>query len=123
LVADAPAAAGAGQADWGREPPIVHRRPPAAPDLEEILNRREKRFVSETARRDEETTRTSVTTSETWTRNDLTRSDKDAASRSAEDIADMINDTLMRRIGLITDSVYGQLEKRLRSEKSRRGGM
>jgi hypothetical protein len=108
---------------WDRSPPIVHRRPDAAPDIEEILRRREQRVVSEHTGRNEETTETSIRTSEVRTQNSISGSRGDAIAGSAEDIAEMINATLMRRIGVITDRVYGQLEKKLKSEKSRRGGL
>jgi hypothetical protein len=109
--------------NWDRSPPIVHRRPGAAPDIEEILRRREQRVVSEHFERDEETTETSVQTNEIRTENSIIGSRGNALAGSAEDIAEMINSTLMRRIGVITDRVYGQLEKKLKSEKSRRGGL
>jgi hypothetical protein len=103
---------------WATAPPIVHRQTAAPPDLEEILQRREKRVVEERARR-EETTETTARTSETWTQNNRTA--QDIAAKSADDITDMINTTLMRQIGTIADRVYGQLEKKLQNEKARRG--
>jgi hypothetical protein len=109
--------------NWDRSPPIVHRRADAAPDIEEILRRREQRVVSEHVERDEETTETSIQTNEIRTENNIIGSRENALAGSAEDIAEMINSTLMRRIGVITDRVYGQLEKKLKSEKSRRGGL
>jgi hypothetical protein len=108
---------------WDRSPPIVHRRPDAAPDIEEILRRREQRVVSEHVERDAETTETSIQTNEIRTHNNITGSRGEALAGNAEDIAEMINATLMRRMGVITDRVYGQLEKKLKSEKSRRGGL
>jgi hypothetical protein len=101
----------------------VHRRPSEAPDIEEILRRREQRVVSERTERDEETTETSIYTNEVRTQNNISGPRGEALAGSAEDIAEMINSTLMRRIGVITDRVYGQLEKKLKSEKSRRGGL
>jgi hypothetical protein len=109
--------------NWDRSPPIVHRRPNAALDIDEILRRREQRVVSERTERDEETTETSIYTNEVRTQNNISDSRGDVLAGNAEDIAEMINSTLMRRIGVITDRVYGQLEKKLKSEKSRRGGL
>jgi hypothetical protein len=114
---------GAEARGWDRSPPIVHKRPAAAPDIEEILQRREQRVVSEHFERDEETTETSIRANEVRTQNITTGSRGDALAGNAEDIAEMINATLMRRIGVITDRVYGQLEKKLKNEKSRRGGL
>jgi hypothetical protein len=97
--------------------PIVHRRTPA-PDTEAPAQRREQRLVEERARRDE-TTEQTVRTNELRTQSEqITR---DLVSGRTDDIAEMINTTLLRQLGTITDRVYGQLEKKLQSEKSRRG--
>ncbi|MDR1572688.1 MAG: hypothetical protein LBS24_00050, partial [Clostridiales Family XIII bacterium] len=82
--------------------------------------RREQRVTEERSRRDE-TTETTVRMNEIRTQSEqITR---DITAKSAEDIAEMVNTTLMRQIGTIADRVYGQLEKKLKNEKSRRGRM
>jgi hypothetical protein len=103
---------------WNTATPIVHRRPAAAPDLDAILQQRDRRVTEERSRRDEKT-ETTVRVNEIRTQDE--RIARDAAAKSAEDIAEMINTTLMRQMGTIADRVYGHLEKKLKSEKSRRG--
>lgn len=39
----------------------------------------------------------------------------------SEDVTELINRTLARQLGTISDKVYGQMEKRLRMERARRG--
>lgn len=48
---------------------------------------------------------------------------RELVNKTAEDVTELVNKTLMRQIGTISDKVYTQLEKRLQSEKARRGRM
>ena len=41
--------------------------------------------------------------------------------RTSEDVTELINRTLARQLGTISDKVYSQMEKRLRMERARRG--
>ncbi|MDR0435088.1 MAG: hypothetical protein LBH21_08590, partial [Gracilibacteraceae bacterium] len=52
-----------------------------------------------------------------------THQSRELTAGSAEDLTELINTTLRRQIGVITERVYGQLERKLRGEKARRGGM
>jgi hypothetical protein len=106
-------------AAWETAPPIVHRRT-SAPDIETLSQRREQRVTEERSLRDE-TTESTVRINEIRTQDE--RIARDIAGKSAEDIAELVNTTLMARIGTIADKVYGQLEKKLQNEKSRRGRM
>ncbi|MDR2088431.1 MAG: hypothetical protein LBP73_03640 [Clostridiales Family XIII bacterium] len=114
------AARAAAEARAGERPaPIVHRKPPATPDFEELLRRRSERSVFEERARREETTETTVRTNEIRTQGEQLA--QNLVASGADDITEMINKTLMRQIGTIADRVYGQLEKKLQNEKSRRG--
>jgi hypothetical protein len=121
VAANTPPAAfpAAGGTAWESATPIIHRRPPPAPDFEELLQRRSERRVTEERARQGVTTETTVQTNEIRTQSDQIVQNLVAAD--AGDITEMINKTLMRQIGTITDKVYGQLEKKLKNEKSRRG--
>ncbi|MBQ2830890.1 MAG: hypothetical protein IJF15_07760 [Oscillospiraceae bacterium] len=52
---------------------------------------------------------------------DLTQVEKKAVTQTAEDITELVNRTLARQMRTISDQVYRQREKRLQSERSRRG--
>ncbi|MDR2132018.1 MAG: hypothetical protein LBP30_01590 [Clostridiales Family XIII bacterium] len=105
---------------WERAP-IIHKRTPEAPDMEEFLReRQERRAITERTARDE-IRETTVRTNEIVTHGEQMA--QNLVAGRADDITEMINKTLMRQLGTITDRVYGQLEKKLKNEKSRRGGI
>ncbi|MBQ3497391.1 MAG: hypothetical protein IJA73_04590 [Oscillospiraceae bacterium] len=95
---------------------IVHKEMPA--DLtEELLERIE-------AQRTQSTVKT-VTEQDVTHRNtqeiDLTQVEKKVVTQTTEDITELVNRTLARQMRTISDQVYRQMEKRLQSERSRRG--
>jgi hypothetical protein len=98
--------------------PLIHRRP-AAP-AEEEAGGSGRAAAAEIARRVEKADQSARTTeiqTETY------RAAQDLTAKNAEDITELINTTLRRQIGLITERVYGQLERKLQGEKARRGRM
>lgn len=54
---------------------------------------------------------------------EVNRVNQQTAARTSEDISELVNRTLSHQLGVITEKVYGQMEKRLRSERARRGWM
>lgn len=95
---------------------IVHRtqEPPVSEELIELLSQRQTREV---VRETEQKAVTHEQVSETQFNN----VQKQVVQRTTEDIAEMINRTLAQQIGSISEKVYGQMERRLQSERARRG--
>ncbi len=52
---------------------------------------------------------------------DMEQSVHRTVERTSEDVAELINRTLAKQLGTISDKVYSQMEKRLRLERARRG--
>ena len=81
--------------------------------LEQLQNRQTSRtqetetFETQTDRRIEEFSKTGTTTRLT--------------AETQEDVTELVNRTLARQMNEISDKVYRQMEKRLQSERSRRG--
>lgn len=46
---------------------------------------------------------------------------QEIVNKTTEDITDIINRTLARQLGTITERVYGQMERKLQTERARRG--
>lgn len=95
---------------------IVHR---AAENqtLEEFLELLEERKVGETRQVIENSTVAKESVNQTEI-NNLTQQ---VVEKTTEDITEMINRTLAKQLGTISDRVYTQMERRLQSERSRRG--
>ena len=95
---------------------IVHRtqEPPVSEELMELLSQRQ---TKEVVRETEQKTVTREQVSET----EINNVQKQVVQRTTEDIAEMINRTLAQQIGSISERVYGQMERRLQSERARRG--
>ena len=95
---------------------IVHKEMPA--DVtEELLERMETQRTQSTVKTVTEQDVTRRHTQEI----DLTQVEKKAVTQTAEDITELVNRTLARQMRTISDQVYRQMEKRLQSERSRRG--
>lgn len=84
---------------------------------EELLEHLEQR--QNQVHRSEETT--SVDTSKTTQQTQVQQLLQETAVQSTEDITALINRTLSKQMSTITDKVYHQMEKRLQTERSRRG--
>ena len=84
------------------------------PQLLELL---EQRRLNET----HEVTETHTVTKEQVNQTEVNNVRQQVVEKSTEDITEMINRTLARQISTISDRVYGQMERRLRSERARRG--
>ena len=80
----------------------------------ELLSQRQ---TKEVVRETEQKTVTREQVSET----EINNVQKQVVQRTTEDIAEMINRTLAQQIGSISERVYGQMERRLQSERARRG--
>ena len=68
-----------------------------------------------------QTEETHTVTQETVNETQINNIRQQVVERTAEDIAELVNRTLARQIGTISDKVYGQMERRLQSERARRG--
>ena len=68
-----------------------------------------------------QTEETHTVTQETVNETQINNIRQQVVERTAEDIAELVNRTLARQIGAISDKVYGQMERRLQSERARRG--
>ena len=97
-------------------PSMVHRAPEPSVS-EELLELLEQRRLNET----HEVTETHTVTKEQVNQTEVNNVRQQMVEKSTEDITEMINRTLARQIGTISDRVYGQMERRLRSERARRG--
>ena len=95
---------------------IVHRTP-EQPFSEELLELLEQRRTTEV--KQEEVTNT--VTQEKVSQTELNTIRQQVVERTAEDIGEIVNRTLARQIGTISEKVYGQMERRLQSERARRG--
>jgi len=95
---------------------IVHKQAP--PDIsEELLERIEENRLQQTVRN--ETSETVNT--ETAHHIDVKQVEKQIVTRTNEDITELVNRTLAKQMRTISDQVYRQMEKRLQTERSRRG--
>ena len=105
-----------------QEPPrtsaarIVHRTP-EQPISEELLELLEQRRTTEV--KQEEVTNT--VKQEKVSQTEMNTIRQQVVERTAEDIGEIVNRTLARQIGTISEKVYGQMERRLQSERMRRG--
>ena len=52
---------------------------------------------------------------------DVHQVEKKVVAQTTEDITELVNRTLARQMRSISDQVYRQMEKRLQTERSRRG--
>lgn len=95
---------------------IVHRSAENQ-TLEEFLELLEERKVGETRQVIENSTIAKESVNQTEI-NNLTQQ---VVEKTTEDITEIINRTLAKQLGTISDRVYSQMERRLQSERSRRG--
>lgn len=94
---------------------IVHKQ--AAPDISEEL-------IEELQQRTRQTIKTE--SSEEITRHsahqtELTQTEHQVVRQTTEDVTELVNRTLARQMRTISDQVYKQMERRLQTERSRRG--
>lgn len=95
---------------------IVHKR--AAPDVtEELLEQLTEQHKSE-LRRTESREQTTVRQEHQV---DVKQVERNVTVQTSEDITELVNRTLARQMRTISDQVYRQMEKRLQTERSRRG--
>ena len=95
---------------------IVHKQ--AAPDIsEEVLQRLEQRNTSEIVKTETNESVTRHNTSHT----EISNEEHKVVQRTTEDITELVNRTLAKQMRTISDQVYRQMEKRLQTERSRRG--
>lgn len=95
---------------------IVHKQ--AAPDVtEELLEQLEEQRTRSTVRTD---THEEVTRRQSH-QVDVNQMERKVVAQTTEDITELVNRTLARQMRTISDQVYRQMEKRLQSERSRRG--
>ena len=95
---------------------IVHKQVP--PDVtEELLEQLEQQRTQRTVRTEssEEITRQNIR------QTDVTQVERQVVTQTTEDITELVNRTLARQMRTISDQVYRQMEKRLQTERSRRG--
>ena len=95
---------------------FVHKQ--AAPDVtEELLEQLTEQRRSELQRTE---SHQQVTRQESR-QVDVKQIEKTVVSQTTEDITELVNRTLARQMRTISDQVYRQMEKRLQTERSRRG--
>lgn len=95
---------------------FVHKQ--AAPDVtEELLEQLTEQRRSEVQRTE---SHQQVTRQESR-QVDVKQIEKTVVSQTTEDITELVNRTLARQMRTISDQVYRQMEKRLQTERSRRG--
>lgn len=95
---------------------LVHRTPEQM-FSEEFLEQLEQRRTNEIRQTEE----THTVTQETVNQTQINNIRQQVVERTAEDIAELVNRTLARQMGTISEKVYGQMERRLQSERARRG--
>jgi hypothetical protein len=103
---------------WSRLPkaPTVFRQTETG-FTEELLERLENRRTQEV--RTAENTET--VTKETVTQTEVNNLRQEVVRSSTEDITELINRAMARQISSLTDRVYSQMERRLETERARRG--
>ena len=95
---------------------IVHKA--VAPDVtEELLEQLEQNRIQNTVTT---VSKDEVTRSQTH-QMDVKQVEQKIVTQTTEDITELVNRTLARQMRTISDQVYRQMEKRLQSERSRRG--
>lgn len=95
---------------------IVHKQ--AAPDVtEELLEQLTEQRRSEVLRTESHDQVTRQTTHQV----DVNQIQQKVVTQTTEDITELVNRTLARQMRTISDQVYRQMEKRLQTERSRRG--
>lgn len=103
----------------GKQIPPVHfvykREAQAAPEENTELLQQKKNTVTQTENTSSSVTHRNVQESEIHSINTKT------AVQSAEDIQALVNRTLSKQMNMITDRVYQKMEKRLETERFRRG--
>lgn len=95
---------------------FVHKQ--AAPDVtEELLEQLQQQRTQTTVK-----TVTDESITQQHTRQvDVRQMENKVVTQTTEDITELVNRTLARQMRTISDQVYRQMEKRLQSERSRRG--
>jgi len=95
---------------------IVHKQ--TAPDIsEEILEQLEQRNNQTIVKTENNESVTRRNTSHT----EISNEEHKVVQRTTEDITELVNRTLAKQMRTISDQVYRQMEKRLQTERSRRG--
>jgi hypothetical protein len=84
---------------------------------EELLERLESRRTQEVRTVENH----EAVTTETVTQTEVNNLRQEVLRSSTEDITELINRAMARQIGSLTDRVYSQMERRLESERARRG--
>lgn len=98
--------------------PIVHRKTGSGADeeLRELLEHRKRTEYAKV-------NSPPPLKRETEVIEDAGRIGRQTAEKAAEDITEIVNRTLARQLGTISEKVYSRMEKKLQSERARRGWM
>lgn len=107
--------------DWSPMHPLrfIHKTEPTAV-TEELIEQLEQH--RETLQRSTQTEQNEqIHRQETITVHNPEQTLQRTIERTSEDVTELINRTLARQLGTISDKVYNQIEKRLRLERARRG--
>lgn len=108
------------------EEPVTWSRLPKAPTVfrqtetgfsEEFLERLESRRTQDVRKVEE----TETVTKETVTQTEVNNLRQELVRSTTEDITELVNRAIARQIGSLTDRVYSQMERRLETERARRG--
>ena len=95
---------------------FVHKQAP--PDVtEELLEQLQQQSTRTTLHSQTDQHITQSHTQQT----ELTRTERQVVHQTTQDITELVNRTLARQMRTISDQVYRQMEKRLQTERSRRG--
>ena len=103
------------QGQWDKAPIVMRRQDNTA--MEELVERLEEQRVRQQENRNVYQENVHSTT----VRTDLEDQTRSVVAHSTEDITELVNRTMARQINTITDQVYRQMERKLQTERSRRG--
>jgi hypothetical protein len=103
------------QGQWDKAPIVLRRQDNTA--MEELVERLEEQRV----RQQENRTIYEESVRNTTVRTELEDQMRSVVTHSTEDITELINRTMARQMNTITDQVYRQMERKLQTERSRRG--
>jgi hypothetical protein len=106
-----------GMAPKGRpNVPIIHRRTETGVS-EEVLSQMEQQRTSDVVRTEE----VHSVVNQDSVQTQINELKQELITKSTEDITEIVNKTLARQIGTISERVYSQMERKLQSERARRG--
>lgn len=101
--------------EWGKAPIVLKREDYSA--MEELVERLEERRLQSAV---QQTTREDVS-HQNVTQLQVNDQSRQVVTRTAEDITELVNRTMARQMNTLTEKVYRQMERKLQTERSRRG--